>query len=53
MFSAVTASAISAVRNLTFDHLATIVFFILVATIACLMPIQSDTWWQLRAGQEF
>lgn len=39
--------------RLTFERLATGVFFILVATVACLMPIQSDTWWQLRGGQEF
>ena len=39
--------------GLTFDRLATALFFALVATIACLMPIQSDTWWQLRAGQDF
>ena len=38
---------------LTFDRLATALFFVLVTTIACLMPIQSDTWWQLRAGQDF
>ena len=39
--------------TLTFDRLATALFFIVVATVACLMPIQNDTWWQLRAGQEF
>ena len=39
--------------GLTFDRLATALFFVLVAAIACLMPIQSDTWWQLRAGQDF
>ena len=40
-------------RHLTFERFVVAVFFILVATIACLMPIQSDTWWQLRGGQEF
>lgn len=39
--------------DLTFDRLAAALFFVLVATIACLMLIQSDTWWQLRAGQDF
>jgi len=39
--------------RLNLEQLATAVFFVLVATIACLMPIQSDTWWQLRGGQEF
>lgn len=39
--------------TLTFDRLATALFFIVVTTVACLMPIQNDTWWQLRAGQEF
>ena len=39
--------------ELTFDRLSTAIFFVVVATIACLMPIQSDTWWQLRAGQDF
>jgi len=39
--------------GLTFDRLASALFFVLVATVACLMPIQSDTWWQLRAGQDF
>ena len=27
--------------------------FVVVTTIACFMPVQSDTWWQLRAGQDF
>jgi hypothetical protein len=35
----------------TFDRFATALFFVAVATTACLMPAQSDTWWQLRAGQ--
>ena len=39
--------------GLTFDRLVTALFFLLVAAVACLMPIQSDTWWQLRAGQDF
>lgn len=39
--------------GLTFDRLASALFFVMVATIACLMPVQNDTWWQLRAGQDF
>ena len=39
--------------GLTFDRLGTTVFFVVVTTIACFMPVQSDTWWQLRAGQDF
>ncbi len=40
-------------RHLNFERLATSIFFLLVATVACMMPVQSDTWWQLRGGQEF
>lgn len=36
----------------TFDATTTIGFFLVVFICACLMPIQSDTWWHLRAGQE-
>ena len=36
---------------MTFDRFATALFFVAVAATACLMPAQSDTWWQLRAGQ--
>jgi hypothetical protein len=39
-------------RPLTFDRLATYLLFLGIATAACLMPAQSDTFWQLRAGQE-
>jgi hypothetical protein len=37
---------------LTFDRFATALFFVAMAATACLMPAQSDTWWQLRTGQE-
>jgi hypothetical protein len=37
---------------LTFDRFATALFFLALAATACVMPAQSDTWWQLRAGQE-
>jgi hypothetical protein len=36
----------------TSDGLAAGVLFVVVAVLACLSPIQSDTWWLLRAGQE-
>jgi len=35
-----------------FDDLAVALFFIAVSAAACFMPAQSDTWWQLRAGEE-
>ena len=41
-----------AVDRLSFDRFAVAVFFITVGFTACLMPAQSDTWWQLRAGQD-
>ena len=36
----------------TFDRLLTTLLFLAIALAAFLMPAQSDTWWQLRAGQE-
>jgi hypothetical protein len=36
----------------TFHATITIAFFLVVLAAACVMPIQSDTWWHLRAGQE-
>jgi hypothetical protein len=36
----------------TFGHTVTALFFVCVATTACLMPMQNDTWWHLRAGEE-
>ena len=36
----------------TFNVTTTAAFFLVVFATACLMPIQSDTWWHLRAGQE-
>ena len=38
---------------LTLERLAAARLFVTVAMIACLMPVQSDTWWQLRAGKDF
>lgn len=37
---------------MTFARLAVALLFLVIATVACLMPAQSDTYWQLRAGQE-
>ncbi len=38
--------------RLTFERLSVALFFLAVASAACLMPAQSDTWWHLRAGEE-
>ena len=38
---------------LTPERLLVCLFFVLVWTSAALMAPQSDTWWQLRAGQDF
>jgi hypothetical protein len=40
------------VSGIGFDSFATALFFLVLAFTACLMPAQSDTWWQLRAGQD-
>jgi hypothetical protein len=37
---------------LTFDGLLTTLLFLAIALASLLMPAQTDTWWQLRAGQE-
>ena len=37
---------------MTFNRLAITLLFLAIATAACLMPAQSDTYWQLRAGAE-
>ena len=36
---------------MTFNRFAATLLFIVIATTACLMPAQNDTFWQLRAGQ--
>lgn len=36
----------------TFDRLMATLLFLAIALAAFLMPAQSDTWWQLRAGRE-
>ena len=38
--------------GLTFEQLCTAVLFLVIALAACLMPAQTDTWWQLRTGEE-
>jgi len=35
-----------------FDTAIVVILFTAIATAACFMPAQSDTYWQLRAGQE-
>jgi hypothetical protein len=36
----------------TLDRLAMALFFLTIVLAAALSPMQSDTWWQLRAGAE-
>jgi hypothetical protein len=45
---------IAGMRSLrpTFNATTTIAFLFVAFALACLMPLQSDTWWHLRAGQE-
>jgi hypothetical protein len=38
--------------GLTFDRLSAALLFVALGTAACFMPAQSDTWWQLRTGEE-
>ena len=45
------ASLASRASTLTFERLSTALLLLVVALIACLMPAQTDTWWQLRAGE--
>jgi len=39
-------------RWLDTERFATVFLFLVLATVACLMPAQSDTWWQLRTGED-
>ena len=39
-----------AFAGFTFDRLAAFLLFLAIFGAACLMPAQSDTYWQLRAG---
>jgi hypothetical protein len=38
------------VTGVSSERLAIGVLFVAIATLGCLMPAQSDTWWLLRAG---
>ena len=40
------------IDRFTFDRLQTTLLFLAIATAACLMPAQHDTWWLLRAGHD-
>lgn len=40
------------IERFTFDRLQTTLLFLAIATAACLMPAQNDTWWLLRAGHD-
>ena len=40
-------------RGLSFSRLVTGLLFTAIVLTACLMPAQSDTFWHLRAGQDF
>ena len=39
-------------QPLSLDRLTAAVAFVLVATLACLIPVQNDTWWHLAAGRD-
>ena len=36
----------------TSDRLAVGLLFVVIGVLACFSPVQSDTWWLLRAGEE-
>jgi hypothetical protein len=40
------------IPRLSRERFAVALLFTALALAACLMPAQSDTWWQLRAGEE-
>ena len=40
-------------RQLTIERLATWILFILLFTMAVQVPLDSDVWWHLRAGEHF
>jgi hypothetical protein len=39
-------------QPLSLERLTAAVAFVLVATLACLIPVQNDTWWHLAAGRD-
>jgi hypothetical protein len=38
--------------GLSFEALATAVLLVVVFALGCLMPMQNDSWWHLRVGQD-
>jgi hypothetical protein len=44
--------SVFSVDRFTFDRFVTCLFLLAVTVSACFMPAQSDTWWQLRTGEE-
>lgn len=38
--------------SFTFDRLLTTLLFLTIAIVCALTPMQTDTWWQLRAGRD-
>jgi hypothetical protein len=39
-------------QGVTSERLAIGLLFVVIATLACLAPAHSDTWWHLRVGQD-
>jgi hypothetical protein len=39
-------------RWLDMERFPTVLLFVVLACVACLMPAQCDTWWQLRTGED-
>ncbi len=46
------ASLADRASQFTFERFSTAFFFLALMLAACLMPAQTDTWWQLRTGEE-
>jgi predicted RNA binding protein YcfA (HicA-like mRNA interferase family) len=46
------ASLADRASQFTFERFSTAIFFLALMLAACLMPAQTDTWWQLRTGEE-
>ena len=40
------------IASFTFDRLLTALLFLIVVVACALTPMQTDTWWQLRAGRD-
>ena len=39
-------------QPLSLERLSAALAFVLVATLACLIPVQNDTWWHMAAGRD-